>query len=232
MVYRIAVVEDDPEQLRVISQRIRSLLHKLHCPCTLLTFSSSFEALDLSCDAYLLDICMPGIDGIRLAQQIRASGNLCSILFISSLEARVFDALRVQPLRFVRKLHLDEDLPEAIAALSQELKRQGSNALLLQVNGEMLRVPVRKILYVESANKMQRVVLADHTYDTRSTMQDFEEQLSAQGFFRIHRCYLVNVSAIYSISAQDVTLDNGTRLPISRSKIEETKERLKRMMFA
>lgn len=232
MAYRIALIEDDPAQLQTIREQTRALMEKLHCPCALIPYGSSFDQVDMSCDAYLLDIHMPGIDGIHLAQQIRQSGNLCSIIFISSIESRVFEALRVQPLRFVRKMHLNEDLPEALSALSRELKQRSSHAFLLNVDGEMLRVPVQKTLYVESANKNQRVVLYDHTYEVRSTMQYFEDQLADQGFFRIHRCYLVNIAAIYSISGQEVTLDNGVHLPISRNKIDETKDRLKRMMFA
>ena len=143
----------------------------------------------------------------------------------------MFEALRVQPLRFVRKQHLTQELPEALTALCRELQQASSNSLLLSAEGEMLRVPIKRVLYVETANKFQRVVLADQTHEVRLTMQQLESQLAPQGFMRIHRCYLVNVSAIYSISAQEVTLDNGTRLPISRHKVEEAKERLKKVMF-
>lgn len=231
MPYRIAVVEDNPAQLQTIMEMTGRFMKEQGLPCTLLPFQSAFDAADLSCDAYLMDIHMPGVDGIHLAQQLRTSGNLCSIIFISSIEERVFEALRVQPLRFVRKQHLSKELPEALTALCCELQKSSSNSLLLNVEGEMLRVPVKKILYVETANKFQRVVLADQTHEVRATMQHFESQLVPMGFMRIHRCYLVNVSAIYSISAQEVTLDNGARLPISRNKVEEAKERLKKVMF-
>ena len=231
MPYRIAVIEDNPTQLQSILSMAARHMKEHDCPCTLLPFKNAFDEVDLSCDAYLMDIHMPGVDGIHLAQQLRTSGNLCSIIFISSIEERVFEALRVQPLRFVRKQHLAQELPEALNALCRELQQTSSNALLLHVEGEMLRVPVKKVLYVETANKFQRVVLADRTYEVRATMQHFESQLVPQGFLRIHRCYLVNVSAIYSISAQEVTLDNGSRLPISRNKVEEAKERLKKVMF-
>ena len=52
---------------------------------------------------------------------------MSSIVFISSLESRVFEAMRTQPLRFVRKSHLETDLEEAMQAVFRQWERFGSD---------------------------------------------------------------------------------------------------------
>ena len=231
MGYRIALLDDEQPQLDITKAMVEKLLEEEKLDCAVHAFRGAFDIPGLNFDAYLLDISMPGVDGLTVARRIRAFGSAAPILFITGIESRVFEAIRVQPLRFVRKGRLSEELPEAIHALCEELRRGEQTALSIQSEGMLLRIPVSRILYVESSDKIQRVVLAERQYEVRSTMAYFEEQLLPRGFFRIHRCYLVNLEAIYSINGLDAVLSDGSRLPISRFKLSEVKEAFKRMMF-
>ena len=94
-----------------------------------------------------------------------------------------------------------------------------------------MNIPVHKILYVESFDKMQRVVTDETNYDVYSSMQFFEKELTKRNFFRIHRSYLVNMSAVLYIQKQEAAMRNGIKLPISRFKVEEAKERLTAEVF-
>ena len=61
-------------------------------------------------------------------------------------------------------------------------------------------------------------------------MQDLEEELSSEGFLRIHKGYLVNYDYIRLIGDTCVLLTNGERIPISRRKIQETKQQFLKLM--
>ncbi|MBR4360807.1 MAG: response regulator transcription factor [Clostridia bacterium] len=231
MSYKIALLDDEAHQLEATAALTRQLLAQEGLDAAVVPFQGVFNVPALAFDAYLLDISMPGVDGMVFASQIRGTGSAAPIIFITSIENRVYEAFRVQPLRFVRKNHLKEELPEAIHALCDQLRQEEKTALSFQSEGMLLRLPISRILYVESSDKVQRVVMADRTYEARTTMAFFEEQLLPQGFFRIHRCYLVNMQAVYSVTGSDVVLASGEKLPISRFKLAQTKEEFKRMMF-
>ena len=232
MSYRIALLDDDQVQLNATCQLVNQILLQEGADAAVMPYHSAFDVPFLSHDAYLLDISMPGIDGLSLAGRMRAAGSAAPIIFITGIERRVFEAIRVQPLRFVRKARLSQELPEAIHALCEQLQREEETALPLQTEGMLVRVPVRDIQYVESSDKNQRVVLSQRQYAVRSTMDYFEKHLLPQKFLRIHRCYLVNLQAIYSIEGGSAVLTNGTRLPISRAKMADVKNEFKRMMFS
>ena len=231
MPYNIALLDDDQRQLNATRELVERQLEKEGITAAVMAYHGAFDMPALTFDAYLLDISMPGMDGLTLAGRIRATGSGAPIIFITGIESRVFEAIRHQPLRFVRKAYLAQELPEAIHALCCQLKTEEQTALPLQTEGMLVRVPVSRILYVESSDKVQRVVLLNRKYEVRSTMAYFEDHLLSFGFCRIHRCFLVNMQAIYSIDGLDAVLSDGTRLPVSRLKIAQVKEEFKRMMF-
>lgn len=231
MGYKIALLDDESPQLEETAALTRKLLVREGIDAAAIPYQGAFDVPALAFDAYLLDISMPGVDGIAFASQIRATGSTAPIIFITSIESRVFEAIRVQPLRFVRKNRMGEELPEAIHALCEQLRREEQTALSIQSEGALLRLPIPHILYVESSDKVQRVVLAERAYEVRMTMAFFEEKLLPAGFFRIHRCYLVNLQSIYSITGSDAVLANGEKLPISRFRLTQVKDEFKRMMF-
>lgn len=70
------------------------------------------------------------------------------------------------------------------------------------------------------------VNLGEATVQVMGTMREYEKELSAKGFIRIHNGFLVNFRNIYSIEQKDVVLDDGKRLPLSRNRINETKTKL------
>ncbi|MBR5345330.1 MAG: response regulator transcription factor [Clostridia bacterium] len=231
MSYRIALLDDESLQLEETAALTRTLLDREGLDADVVPYQGAFSVPALAFDAYLLDISMPGVDGLAFAAQVRDTGSTAPIIFITSIESRVFEAIRVQPLRFVRKSRLEEELPEAIHALCTQLRQEEQTALSIQSEGMLLRLPISHILYVESSDKVQRVVLAERAHDVRNTMAFFEEQLLSRGFMRIHRCYLANMQAVYSIVGSDAVLSSGEKLPISRFKLPAVKEEFKRMMF-
>jgi len=60
----------------------------------------------------------------------------------------------------------------------------------------------------------------------RYNIGDFEEQLKNDGFFRIHRGYLISLSKVKKLAKSDVIMDNGVTLPVSRSNVKPLKEAL------
>ncbi len=226
------MVDDDQVLLDHICALTAMEAEKHGWDLSLHRFSGPEEMDSLYYDAYLLDISMPYMDGIALALRIRDNGSVCPILFISSVESRVFEALRAQPLRFVRKTHLMEELPEALKAMMDKMQEIMSNTLTVTSDRNMIVIPIHKLLYIESLNKTQRIVTAEKEYKVYSSMDDFSRELIPKGFYRPHRSYLVNLDAVTRVEKHDAIITNGDRIPITRTQVEEIKKQLEKRFFS
>ena len=229
--YHIAIVDDNPFQLRQVWQLARDDAAHEGCDVTITAFASVFDLDDTHYDAYLLDIDMPGLGGIDFARLLRMEGKQCCIVFVSAMESTVFEAMRLQPLRFVRKSNLEADMEEAIHALCEQLQKSSRETIILHNQGVSERVAIRDILYVQSLNKHQRLVLTDKEMEVRLTMTELEKLLLPHGFIRAHRYYLVNIACVRRLFGGEIVLDNGKHLPVSRMKVEAIRQALGKAVF-
>ena len=229
MSYRIAIVEDEPEQRKRIERLIKEDLTKTHESFQITSFSAALDVEDFFFDAYLLDIDMPGEDGIELARAIRSANSMAVIIFVSNIEQRVFEAIRVQPLRFIRKRQLETELPEALAELKKVLKKQTGEKITLTSVGIRYSFQASRILYIECQRKIQLIVMTEDTRELRSTMNEIESQLPAY-FFRIQKSFIINLHAITAIDKGFVLMDNGVSLSVGRSRLGELKSRFEEII--
>ena len=95
MSYKIALLDDEPVQLNETQAQVERLLKEEGLDAAVMVYHSAFAMPAPTFDAYLLDISMPGVDGLSLAARIRAAGSVVPIVFITGIEERVFEALRV-----------------------------------------------------------------------------------------------------------------------------------------
>lgn len=84
------------------------------------------------------------------------------------------------------------------------------------VNKQMVKVFYDEILFIESLKDYSKIITREQTVVTRGQIGEMEALLDTHGFLRIHRSYLVNLSAIRAYSATDITVDEQP-LPIGRS---------------
>ena len=175
-------------------------------------------------DAVFLDIEMPGMDGIKIADEIRKFNQYVHIVFISNREELVYQSLVYRPFRFIRKSKMNAELEEALKALVKEV-REASKYIVVGNSSKSYNIYISDIIYIESSKHNITIHTEKEIICVRDTMTRLEDVLEKYYFIRIHSGYLVNPKYIYSIGTKDVILDNKVELPISRHKIADTKKR-------
>ncbi len=230
---RVAVCDDDQAALGIISSSLRDVFAAHGVEAATSLFSSASELATVMptrrFDLLLLDIDMPGMDGITFARELRDQRDKVDIMYISNREDRVFDSLRVSPVGFIRKSRFLDDMSEVVGAyLSARKERHRQSVVVLKDGERVYPVALDKIVYVEGQRKKQLVHVEDwgSPIVLSRTMGELEEELSGEGFIRIHKGYLVNYRFIQVVDGGDVVMTTGERLPVSRRKERETKERL------
>ena len=162
----IAVCDDDVTAREVISGSLKGVFAQHGVDAVLESYGSA-DALgaDLCSKAFdllLLDIDMPGTDGITFADHLRAEQNNIEIIYISNREDRVFDSLRSMPCGFIRKSRFLQDTAEILNLyLKKRAARSRHPRLVLHSQNGMESVQLDQLVYVEGVGKYQDLVVKD-----------------------------------------------------------------------
>lgn len=174
-----------------------------------------------------LDIEMEGIGGFGAAKRIgflREGRKLPLIVFVSAHESLVFDSYEFEPFWFMRKSRLEE----LDRVLERFLARMAERSLAYRFKeGRSYRsVKIRDILFLEGGGHTVEVNTYSNRFPVYGSLSRFEKELGPYGFFRIHRNFLVNMEAVFSVDKDSVTLADYTSLPVSKDRKAKVKERL------
>lgn len=182
-------------------------------------------------DIVLLDIDMPGLDGLEIAAKMQQMETRPILIFITSQDALVYDSFQYHPFGFIRKTHVDKELERVLLEAVKEWKKQ-SHRYRFRCENETVSLNTEQILYLEAMGNYLELHTGERSYRIRETMAGAQEDLAAYGFVRIHKGFLVNERAVWRIGNREVVLEGDIRLPIGKSYKEQVKEKLVRLMMA
>ncbi|WP_284337000.1 LytR/AlgR family response regulator transcription factor [Comamonas sp. NoAH] len=154
----------------------------------------------LPVDVVLLDIQMPGLDGMVLAQTLRNQSQPPSVIFVTAHAMYAASAFEVDAVDYLTKPVRLERLQQAMAKARRIRALEGltnhadtAPALIIRDRGRAERVPLHQIVYLKAEQKYVTVRTALRTYILDSSLSELENRFPDQ-FVRIHRNALVNPS--------------------------------------
>lgn len=231
----IAICDDDVKFSEELRLRAEDGLAKLNVQAAFSVYNdgASFLMNMDECDAVFLDIDMPGVDGFEIAEKI----NLISesfIVFVTSYDELVYSSIKFRPFRFIRKSHLESELPEVLSALYNAIiKRMAGKRFRLHAKAKDVFLNVGEIKYIETFGHWLRVyVQSGDMLECYGSLADMEQRLSEFDFIRTHKSYLVNCRYVYSIERGRVILIDNTEIPLSRYKSDAVKSKVKNYILS
>lgn len=219
----IVICDDEVSAVKLVKERLCFILNPLiHFTCY--EFTDPLEVVKLSkdirIDLLLIDIEMPGVKGFDVVKEIRVHNHQLLVIFVTNMDMYVYESLKFQPFRFIRKSHLNE-LNEALVSAATAIKNN-METFKIPVNPVTDKeVIVNDIIYFESLHNNVKVVLAGSSYVFRSTLKIIEKQLESKRFVRVHSGFLINLKYVYLIKGTVVEVNCGeavVSLPLSRSR--------------
>lgn len=223
---RIAVCDDEALCRRQLISAVDSVTHSLD----IITdgFEDGGEFLrrfsENPYDLVFLDIEMPRMDGITLARKLREISGDVPLVFLTCHIEYALEGYEVNALRYLTKPVNEDKLREVINFVTARLQEGRTLWIKTEVGDE--RLSLYDILYFEAQNQNVLIHTANKAYSVRYNIGDYEQQLCKDGFFRIHRGYLVSLRKIKSVGKGKITLEGDISLPVSRSKEKELREAL------
>lgn len=223
---RIAICDDEKK----FTDDFKRITDKLYKSLDMIvdTYSEGAELLrsfkNRAYDLVFLDIEMPGMDGITLAEKLREISEEVSIVFLTGHIEYAIQGYEVNALRYLTKPADENKVKDVIDRVMK--KTEGEKLLWIKTDEGEMKVRLSDVIFLEAQNQNVLINTAENSYSVRGNMSDYEERLSSEGFFRIHRSYLVPLAKIERISGKEVIMEDGTALPISRSKVNSLKDML------
>ena len=230
---QIAVCDDEARVLADISEQIAQAFAERNCAVELFQTVDSFALLqrmkDENFDVLFLDIDMPRLNGMDIAQALIDGGSQTLLVFVTSHDALVYQSFQYHPFGFIRKSYFAEEIGAVVAGILDE--RQKRNAFFtFQSHDGLCRVPLSDIFYFESESNYICLHGTSRMYRFRGTLSALESEWGARGFIRTHKGFLVNQQHVFAIKGDEIQLDNGELLPIGRSNRENVKKMILRYM--
>ena len=168
-------------------------------------------------DILLLDVEMGQMDGVTLAKKIRRENQTVQIVFITGYSDYIAEGYEVEALHYLMKPVRQEKLFAVLDRAAEKL-RQNEKVLTLELSGEMIRLPMHEVRYLD-VQKNYVTVHGKQDYTVKRSLGDFEKELDDR-FFRAGRGLILNLEVISRVTKQEVHLSDGTVLPLPRGAYE------------
>ncbi len=239
---RILIAEDEPLMRERLLQMLQQAWPEAQVVLVAENGNDAWDGfLEHEPDVVFLDIRMPGLSGLEVAERI---GKAAHVVFVTAYDQYAVDAFDAGAVDYLLKPVQAERLSKALARLRDklaapppdlgELLRHLKAALPNQrpeqlkwikatVGKQIRLIDVQDVLFFQSDSKYTRVVLADSEALVKIALKDLLGGLDGERFWQIHRGTVVNVKAVASVERLDAERMEvsvrgcSEKLPVSRS---------------
>ncbi len=176
-------------------------------------------------DVLILDIQMPGINGMELARRVREADGDIVIVFATGVSDYLEEGYEVEALHYLVKPLSQEKLERC---MEKALKRRRQERFVTVHGGEgILKISQERINYVEARGRgccVGRVKVPEEL-EARESLSEMESLLEPEEFMKCHRSYLCRIGNIRRIDRGSVEFDDGSSIPVSRRLYQQVNRR-------
>lgn len=229
-----AVIVDD-EQL--ICNEIEYLLTNEPDVELIGKFTNSTEALSFisrtACDIVFLDIKMPGISGLNIAQKLTFLRHPPLIVFITAFREHALEAFETPAVGYITKPVTENKLAKVLEKIRVIRNRPDthmtvvSNKICVMASGKIIPLNKQDVVFVYVRDKDVYIRTKNAEYAAALTLQEIEQMLPGDNFLRVHRQFLVNLDMVLEIipwfhGSFLLRMDDYKKeeVPVSRTKIK------------
>ena len=215
---RIAVCDDNPKEL----ERIKGCFCRIQgydLVCSY--FDSTSTVMEIlktensPYDLYILDIEMPGMNGLKLAKSIREKDSRALFVFLTSYTRYMKDVFDVVTFDFIEKPISDEKLLQILERAATYLNIT-SQHFSFGYRASRYSLKYDRILYIEKKGRQALIHTFEDVYKTNMTLEEIWKQLNPKSFVHIHSSYIID---LYNLDRKDneiAIMRNGEKLHITK----------------
>jgi len=232
----IAICDDQEFELNTLKDLIEKWQNYHHTTLPCKWFRSAAEMLDAAetetFTLYLLDVMMPGTNGIDAAKEIRTFDQTAEIVFLTSSPGFAYESYGVHALDYLLKPIRAELLFPILDKLFLK-EQKPEEGLTLRSGATLIRILFSQLTYVEVIGKHLYFHLTDGTsHEVYAPLKDYAPLLLTRTeFVQTHRSYIVNMFQIAELSPKGIQTFTGENLPISRLLYSKVQKEYMKLLF-
>lgn len=227
---KIALCDDDKTELRHLGTLLDHYQKMRSFPLEYQKYDNSFALAATApkerYDLYLLDILMPSMTGMELAQTIRQFDRTAAIIFLTTSPDFAVESYTVKAANYLIKPIGMDAFCAAMDDVIKTQTRQQDPFLVLKSRIGVHKIRLSELIYVEAQNRKvvyhtsngEQIVCADLFTCVCDNL------LRHPAFIQAHRSFLVNMNYIRSIGTADMQLQNGRRIPLAQRRVADIKK--------
>ena len=234
-----AMIVDDEAPAR---SELRYLLEETGRIESITEASSAREAVKLlmdgRVDVMFLDISMPKTTGMQLADALHKLKNPPAIVFVTAYSEYALEAFDVDAVDYLMKPVETDRLNQALDKVQSRVKPQAVShgsveRIPVEKSGRKVLVPIDQIRYIEAKDDYSCIYTDDDRYLSTISLAKLEAKLSPNGFFRVHRGYIVNLAYVEDVEVVSSGIRQlgingieGKKISVSRRRVVALKRAL------
>lgn len=232
---KVLVVDDEP----AAGWFLKSILEQVPGVVVAEVITNSLEVAgkvdEYEARVLFLDIDMPELNGLELARSLRDKDDSLYLVFATAHVDYALEAFELYSFDYILKPYNEERIKKTMQKIREGLinnDSQEDDLIIIPEEGRHIVLKPREITFVESLNHKVRIVTdSNNEVIINEDIQSFERRLNIKdGFFRCHRSFIVNTGYLKMIvrfgRSYDLLLTTGERIPLSRRKLTELKNRM------
>ena len=198
----------------------------------------SKEGTDERTDVLFMDISMPKTSGMQLAEALHKLKNPPAVVFVTAYSEYAVDAFSVDAVDYLLKPVETSRLARAIDKVEARVKpapssHSGVERIPVEKSGRKVLVPIDQIRYIEAKDDYSCIYTDNDRYLSTISLAKLEQKLASNGFFRVHRGYIVNLEYVEDVEVVSsgilqlgVNGIEGKKISVSRRRVVALKRAL------
>ncbi|MCH1984508.1 LytTR family DNA-binding domain-containing protein [Ruminococcus sp. OA3] len=217
---RVAITDDNELFLKIVESIVKTCLRERKVVYEIKTYAASGNLLwDLEEHAYfdilLIDIEMPGVNGLELARQIRLRYLQPYLVFITSHVEYSVEGYEYNAYRYVLKDCVEDKLPLVLEKIVGELEKKVQRQYIIELYSKVQKIDYEEIYYLHVEGKYTYFHTGNEVFRERITLNKAYQKLNADEFVYIDKSNVVNLHHVMELKDRLVVMRGGEKLPVS-----------------
>lgn len=177
-------------------------------------------------DILLLDI-QHMRDGVTLAKNIQEKDRHVRLIFIARATNELSCIFETEPTYLLLKPFSNIQLNHAIEKAMAQLQKSEKQFLVLYFRDKFMRIPLQEIFYIQSDRRYLIIYWKNEISTVMMKMSEIMEKLPDY-FLRCHQSYVVNICKIMRFEKNQILLENGISIAVSRNRLEAARDAIQK----
>lgn len=224
MILQVLIVDDEP----AVGLYLKSIIEEIPRVEAIVVVSGEEALAEIEKSppqVAFLDIDMPGMNGLELAQSLAGRAEEIYLVFATAYPDYALQAFELYSFDYILKPFDEARIKKTIKrligrAFNHSAHESSQDYLQIENHSQKLFLEPSEIIYVESRKAELFIKTIHDTYLIRGNLNSMEKRMEKYGFFRSHRSFLVNLQQIKTITPEkytfQITMKSGDKVMLSR----------------